>query len=192
MFTEYLNCVHVMDIIISAYFHCIIFPIIFIHCSVVPFSSLVGTLLHYRLPPPIVIARRDNPGISHYIETCFIKIQYSSVIYFALQCAANALLCSLWDLRNLSLYRLHMRIYKTIKTRWGSPVVNKPSPDYLHNIAKRRRRKKNSAYGRHWIPQCVRIVAPIPKQTETDRKEKKKKKKIYILRVACHVSCVMC
>ena len=30
-------------------------------------------------------------------------------------------------------------------------------------------KEKTSAYGRHWISQCVLKVAPIPKWTETDR-----------------------
>ena len=45
-------------------------------------------------------------------------------------------------------------------------------------------REKNSAYGRHRIYGHVRIVAPIPKRTETDRKRKKK--------IICHMSGVRC
>ena len=63
--------------------------------------------------------------------------------------------------------------------------------------------QKNTAYGRHWISWLMRIVAPIPKQIETERNRQKltevEKKKHYVLHVMCHVSrlilhvlCVIC
>ena len=36
---------------------------------------------------------------------------------------------------------------------------------------------KNPAYRRHWISQCVRIVAPIPKPTKQDKMERRNKSK---------------
>ena len=52
--------------------------------------------------------------------------------------------------------------------------------------------KRNSAYGRHWISRRVRIVTPIPKETETAIKVKKRLNNLINFNVTCHMSCVMC
>ena len=49
---------------------------------------------------------------------------------------------------------------------------------------RKRKKRKNPAYGRRQLSRRVRIVAPIPKQRETDRKG--------ILFLKSHVSCVKC
>ena len=59
-------------------------------------------------------------------------------------------------------------------------------------------RRKNLAYRRHWISRLVRIVASIPKRTETDKKEKIIIQKCmpcvtsHVSHVKCQLSCVTC
>ena len=49
---------------------------------------------------------------------------------------------------------------------------------------------QNPAYRRHWISWCVRIVAPIPKRTETDREGRRRTKSCVTYKVSFHISCV--
>ena len=66
---------------------------------------------------------------------------------------------------------------------------------FIHKLCQRPKchsTTKSHASGRHWISQCVRIVAPIPKKTKNQAHTKKSWVTSHVSHVMCHMSCVTC
>ena len=86
--------------------------------------------------------------------------------------------------------KCHFLLKKPNKSTFGNNTALKSVTDKIERLfGIWHMLNKNTLHGRHWISQHVRIIAPIPKRTETDRKVQKKEE-TNVSRVRCQVSCV--